>query len=203
MWQLNVNNYIAQSTDGSLKLKGGSFVTEIWQKGTNRLRPLGLHVIAKAQIEYYVNGTNPVAYLLDNANVNDMCLVCTKGSTYKSMVQKNSYGDEELGKVSRVLAVTDENLGVVKKQKIVNGQLREDTCAQCPPHALIMNDDLANYVIEGPRNNRTITNIVTNEWWNIDYRFYVEELEKVLNIPWFELHHNELKPITKFNLGGV
>lgn len=203
LWQLNVNNYIAQSTDGSLKLKGGSFVTEIWQKGTNRLRPLGLHVIAKAQIEYYVNGVNPVAYLLDNTNVNDMCLVCTKGSTYKSMVQKNSYGDEELGKVSRVLAVTDENLGVVKKQKIVNGQLREDTCAQCPPHALIMNDDLANYVIEGPRNNRTITNIVTNDWWNIDYRFYVEELEKVLNIPWFELHHNELKPITKFNLGGV
>ena len=203
LWQLNVNNYIAQSTDGSLKLKGGSFVTEIWQKGTNRLRPLGLHVIAKAQIEYYVNGVNPVAYLLDNTNVNDMCLVCTKGGTYKSMVQKNVDGDEELGKVSRVLAVTDENLGVVKKQKIVNGQLREDTCAQCPPHALIMNDDLANYVIEGPRNNRTITNIVTNEWWNIDYRFYVEELEKVLNIPWFELHHNELKPITKFNLGGV
>ena len=132
-----------------------------------------------------------------------MCLVCTKGGTYKSMVQKNIDGDEELGKVSRVLAVTDENLGVVKKQKIVNGQLREDTCAQCPPHALIMNDDLANYVIEGPRNNRTITNIVTNEWWNIDYHFYVEELEKVLNIPWFELHHNELKPITKFNLGGV
>lgn len=203
LWQLNVNNYIAQSTDGSLKLKGGSFVTEIWQKGTNRLRPLGLHVIAKAQIEYYVNGVNPVAYLLDNTNVNDMCLVCTKGGTYKSMVQKNVDGDEELGKVSRVLAVTDENLGVVKKQKIVNGQLREDTCAQCPPHALIMNDDLANYVIEGPRNNRTITNIVTNEWWNIDYHFYVEELEKVLNIPWFELHHNELKPITKFNLGGV
>lgn len=203
LWQLNVNNYIAQSTDGSLKLKGGSFVTEIWQKGTNRLRPLGLHVIAKAQIEYYVNGTNPVAYLLDNANVNDMCLVCTKGGTYKSMVQKNADGDDELGKVSRVLAVTDERLGVVKKQKMVDGVLREDTCAQCPPHALVMNDDLANYVIEGPRNNRTITNIVTNEWWNIDYHFYVEELEKVLNIPWFELHHDELKPTTKFNLGGV
>lgn len=203
LWQLNVNNYIAQSTDGSLKLKGGSFVTEIWQKGTNRLRPLGLHVIAKAQIEYYVNGTNPIAYLLDNANVNDMCLVCTKGGTYKSMVQKNADGDDELGKVSRVLAVTDERLGVVKKQKMVDGILREDTCAQCPPHALVMNDDLANYVIEGPRNNRTITNIVTNEWWNIDYHFYVEELEKVLNIPWFELHHDELKPTTKFNLGGV
>lgn len=203
LWQLNVNNYIAQSTDGSLKLKGGSFVTEIWQKGTNRLRPLGLHVIAKAQIEYYVNGTNPIAYLLDNANVNDMCLVCTKGDKYKSMVQKNADGDDKLGKVSRVLAVTDERLGVVKKQKMVDGVLREDTCAQCPPHALVMNDDLANYVIEGPRNNRTITNIMTAETYNIDYNFYVEELEKVLNISWFELHHNELKLTNKFNLGGV
>ena len=186
-----------------MKLKGGSFITEIWQKGTNRLRPLGLHAIAKAQIEYYVNGTNPIAYLLDNTNVNDMCLVCTKGGTYKAMVQKNPAGDIELGKVGRVLAVTDETLGVIKKQKTVNGQLREDTCAQCPPHALVMNDDLNNYIIEGPRSNRCIRNIETNETYKIDYSFYVNELEKVLNIYWFELHHNDLKQISKFNLGGV
>lgn len=203
LWQLNVNNYIAQSTDNSLKLKGGSFVTEIWQRGTNRLRPLGLHVIAKAQIEYYVNGKNPIEYLLDNENVNDMCLVCTKGGTYKAMVHKTASGDIELGKVGRVMAVTSEEFGVVKKQKTVNGQLREDTCAQCPPHALIMNDDLANYVIEGPRSRRFITNVITNESWPIDYSFYVEELESVLNIKWFELHHNDLKQITKFDLGGV
>ena len=203
LWQLNVNNYIAQSVDDSLKLKGGSFVTEIWQKGTNKIRPLGLHVIAKAQIEYYVNKKNPILYLLENTNVNDMCLVCTKGGTYRSMVQKNVWGDDELGKVGRVLAITDERFGVLKKQKVVNDVLREDTCAQCPPHALVMNDDLSNYVIEGPRNSRVIRNIETTESWDIDYSYYVSELEKAMNIKWFELHHGEIKLTNKFDLGGV
>ena len=198
LWQLNVNNYIAQSVDDSLKLKGGSFVTEIWQKGTNKIRPLTTHVIAKAQIEFYVYKKNPLKYLLENTNVNDMCLVCTKGGTYKSMVLKTVNGDIELGKVGRVLAISDKTVGVVKKQKYIDGVLREDTCASCPPHALIMNDDLANYKIE----NRQIKNIETNEHWPIDYEYYAEELEKALDIVWFELHHDNITQTHKFDLGG-
>jgi hypothetical protein len=44
---------------------------------------------------------------------------------------------------------------------------------------------------------------MTGESYNIDYNFYVEELESVINIPWFELHHGELKLTDKFNLGGI
>ena len=39
IWQLNVNNYIAISSEGKDKLKGKSFVTSIWQPGYNKVRP--------------------------------------------------------------------------------------------------------------------------------------------------------------------
>lgn len=207
LWQLNVNNYIAQSTDNSLKLKGGSFVTEIWQKGTNRLRPLGIHAVAKAQIEFYVNKVNPIKYLLETNNVNDLALVCTKGGSYFDMVHKTDEGDISIGKVGRVIAVTNTEYGVVKKLKnsTKDGQtyIREDSCAQCPPHALVVNDALSNYEIIGPINNRKLRNKNTLQEWSIDYSYYVEELENVLNIKWCELHHETMFPINKFDIGGV
>lgn len=206
LWQLNVNNYIAEDISGKLKLKGGAFVTEIWQKGTNRIRPLSNHIIAKAQIEYYVKGTNPVAYILDNNNVRDMCLVCTKGNTYPRIVLKTeTLGDIELGKLSRVMAIKSNEYGVVKKQKYnPDGSLREDTCAGCPPHALVMNDNLDNYIIEGPRSNRIIYNKNNpTEYYDIDYSYYVEELEKALDIIWYELKDGQFIYTKKFNLGGV
>lgn len=203
LWQLNVNNYIAQSDDGELKVKGGSFVTDIWQKGTNRLRPLGNHVIAKAQIKFYTENINPIAYLLHNENVNDLCLVCTKGPSYFSLVQKNKDNDIELGKVSRVIAIKNDNYGPIKKQKYVDGVLREDTCSNCPEHALVVNDKLSNYIIEGPINNRVIKNKITKESWQIDYEFYVDLLESAMNIHWFQLTPSGFNLIHNFDLGGA
>jgi hypothetical protein len=117
IWQLNVNNYIAIDINGKQKLKGNSFITTIFQPGYNKVRPLGSHVIAKAQIEFYVNKTNPVEYLLKHDTVADFCVTCTKGGTYHAMVQKNRDGDLMMGKVARVIGTTTEKYGVVKKQK--------------------------------------------------------------------------------------
>lgn len=195
LWQLNVNNYIAVHPNGEIKNKGGAFVDSVYQKGTNKLRPLGNFIIQKAQTEFYVNGKNPLEYLLNSTNVSDFCLTCTKGPTYKSMVQYVDYNGQseiQLGKVSRVIAVTNKEFGVIKKRKIG----KEDTCADCPPHPLILNDNLQHYKIE----NQTISNNYDYNCYNIDYAYYARLLDKALDIPWFEMKDESFKLTTKFNL---
>lgn len=200
IWQLNVNNYIAINIDGQDKLKGKSFVTSIWQPGHCIIRPLGNHVIAKCQYEFYVNKANPVKILLEHDIVHDFALTCTKGNTYSKMVQKTRDGDIELGKVARVVATTTEKYGEVRKHKVVNGRLSEDLVANCPPHTWIVNDSLLNYKIEGPANDRRITH-TSGMSAKLDLNYYARLLNKALDIPWYKLKNGKLLYTLEFNLG--
>lgn len=205
LWQLNVNNYIAVHPDGEIKNKGGAFVLSIYQSGTNKLRPLGNYCIPRAQIDWLVKRENPVQNLLNNTNVEDFCLACTKGPTYDTMIQYMSDGTStNLGKVSRVIAVTDIRYGTIKKQGIVKrsstnkraGDLKEDSIALCPPHPLVINDALYNYKIE----NRKLICIPTGKSWNIDYAYYARELDKALNISWYSIINDKVEFTKQFNL---
>lgn len=196
LWQLNVNNYVAVHPDGEVKNKGGSFVIDVFQKGTNKLRPLGNYCIPKAQMDFYVKGINPVQHLLDNTNVEDFCLTCTKGPTFRNMVQQNEGGEIELGKVARVIAVTDEYLGPIKKVKYKDNVKSENTIPLCPEHPLVVNDDLKHYSIKNGR----LYNNYTGEDWEIDYNYYAGELDSALNVPWYEMKNDSFKITTAFNL---
>lgn len=208
LWQLNVNNYIAvhditKPIEGdNLKNKGGTFVTTIYEP-TNKLRPLGNYCIPKAQIAFYTEKKNPLKHLLDNTNVEDFCLTCTKGPTYDSMIQYNKNGVVTLGKVGRVIAVTDTNFGVIKKRKVTKkattnipaGTVKEDTVADCPPHPLPVNDALYNYYIK----NRKLHH-VDGRSWDIDYAYYARLLDNVLDIKWYSLVGESLTETKEFNL---
>lgn len=212
IWQCNVNNYIAVDKNGAMKdiigdedtkSKGKKFLAEIWQRGTNRIRPLGIHIIAKCQIAFYLNKTNPIQMLLEHDNVNDFVLTCTKGPTYHALVQKNRDGDLKLGKVARVIATTTQKYGQLKKQKMVEGKLQEDLCALCPDHTWIMNDALYNYHFEGTLNDRELVHTPTGMRAKIDWGYYAERLDEVLDIPWFKLKNNRLVMTNEFNLQEV
>lgn len=197
LWQLNVNNYVAVHPNGEVKNKGGAFIDTVYQKGTNKLRPLGNFCVQKAQMNFYTRGTNPIIELLNNTNVSDFCLTCTKGPTYKNMVQYFEDGTVvELGKVGRCIAIEDKNHGFIKKRKTFKGAIKEDLVALCPPHPVIINDDLKNYKIE----NKQLIHIPTGDKWNIDYAYYARELDKALDIPWFKLKNEEFKLTKEFNL---
>ena len=203
LWQLNVNNYIAVHPDGEVKNKGGAFVTTVYQKGTNKLRPLGNYCVAKAQMDFLINGTNPVKHLLNNTKVEDFCLTCTKGPTYKYMEQRNLDETIILGKVSRVIAVENEEFGEIKKiginrrkDSIHYGEIKEDGVALCPPHPLVVNDDLKNYYIK----DGILYNKNTSEYWNIDYAYYCRELDKALDMPWYSMVNDKYEFTNKFNL---
>ena len=207
LWQLNVNNYVAVHPDGEVKNKGGSFVMTVFQAGTNKLRPWGNYCIPRAQIDWFVKRKNPVKSLLDNTTVEDFCLTCTKGPTYSTMVQYNKDGVEVLGKVARVIAVTDENLGVIKKRGTVKGargerkpgDLKEDCVALCPPHPLVINDALYNYHIEKIDNKMYLIH-EDGHRWTIDYAYYARELDKALNISWYSIINDKCGFTKEFNL---
>lgn len=200
IWQLNVNNYIAINLDGKDKLKGKSFVTSIWQPGYNKVRPLGNHVIAKCQYEFYVNKTNPIEMLLKHDKVDDFVLTATKGNTYNGMVHKTIRGEESLGKVARLIATESTEYGDVRKIKVEHGQIvARDLVANCPSHAIVVNDALYNYTIEGPMHARVLKH-VSGKIIPIDMAYYAELLGGVLDIPWVMLKNGKLVHTTRFNL---
>lgn len=198
LWQLNVNNYIALDANGKDKLKGKTFVNSIYQKGYNKVRPLGNHIIAKCQYDWYVKKRNPIKKLLEHTKVDDFVLTATKGPTYRGMVHETKFGDMPLGRVSRIVAVTNTNLGEVRKLK----DAKRDLVANCPPHALIVNDALYNYKIEGTYQCRTITNTETGHVEELDMNYYAELLDRVLDISWYKLKGGKMTATTEFNLGG-
>lgn len=202
IWQLNVNNYIALNADGKDKLKGKSFITSIWQKGTNKVRPLGNHIIARCQYEWYVNKRNPVQMLLEHTKVDDFMLCCTKGSTYDKMIQETTKGPIELGKVTRVIATTTEKYGVIKKLKLdAQGNVigSGDTCAGCPPHTWVINDALYNYHLEGGYTNRRLVH-KDGSSAEVDMNYYCRLLDDKLNVHWYKFHKGQLTYTREFNL---
>lgn len=205
IWQLNVNNYIAIDSEKPERpiVKGQTFVQSIYQIGYNQVRTLSNHIIAKAHVQYYVNGVNPVQYVIDETLVNDFVLTAFKGPTYYGMIHETANGDIPLGRVARVIAVEDTTLGQVRKLKHNANGIARDLVASCPPHALIVNDALENYVISGDVHDKSITHIPTGNSWKIDLSYYAGQLNRVLDIPWVELHKEKINFITKFNLGGV
>lgn len=207
LWQLNVNNYLASKENGSVKAKGAAFITSVHQEYGNRVRPLHNHCVVMACIEYLTKGTNPFEYIRNLDLVEKFCLCCTKGGTYSDMVQYNKDETVNLGKVSRVIAVKNENFGIIKKIKTIKketknqkiGDVKEDSIPLCPPHPLVINDALYNYEISNDKLHRKST----NEQWEIDYEYYDEQIRNALDFVWFELENLELKEINKFNLDGI
>lgn len=195
IWQLNVNNYIALDVDGNDKKKGKTFVTSIWQPGTNKIRPLGYHVLAKAQYEFYVKGTNPIKFLLEHDEVNDFVMSATKGPTYYGMVHTINNVEYELGRVSRVIAVDNDKYGEVRKIKAG----AKDLVANCPPHAYIVDDALTDYYIEGNYNNRSI---VHKDGYreNLDMLFYSTLLQNLLDKTWYKLKDGAITATNQFSL---
>lgn len=204
VWQLNVNNYIAQEVGGKIKLKGKSFVTSIYQKGYNKVRPLGYHVLAKARQEFYVHGKNPIKFMLEHTNVNDFAMNATKGSTYYGMSYTMNGKEHELGRVARIMAVDNPNYGDVRKLKLkkVGSQniIAKDLVANCPPHTLIVNDALINYHIEGDYSNRSIVHNTTGKREKIDFLFYTRLLERVLDKTWYKLKDGKMTITNELSL---
>lgn len=137
IFQKDVNNYVMQTADGKIKVKGG-YVTNY--KGGD-FENASLTIVAKAIVEYLLNGV-PVEDTIHRAtDILDFQIIAKTGRTYDCTVQEVGGELIEVQRVNRVYASPNQTLGTLYKlKKEVN---RKDKIANLPDHCLIDNGNKA------------------------------------------------------------
>lgn len=132
--QSDVNNYIAVFDSGKIERKGGA-VKE------SKPCDYDLPIVKNAVVEYFVNGTDPVDYIMKEQRLMPFMKTYKLSSAYDRVL----YGDEEQqGKVFRVFASRSRRDDCLYKQK--NGKNKEKF-AGCPLHCKIVNEDIRNTTV--------------------------------------------------------
>ena len=149
--QKDVNNYIGIKSDGHTKGKGG-FVS--LAEGGN-YKTNSLQIVAKAVVEYLVNGIKPEKTIGDCKDIFAFQQIVKTGGTYEGSYHYVNGEREPLQKVNRIYAVKDHKYGQVVKgkwitEKKIKGEVvkvdppiwQEDTVSECPDHAFIDNENV-------------------------------------------------------------
>lgn len=132
--QSDVNNYIAVFDSGKIERKGGAVKA-------SKPCDYDLPIVKDAVVEYFVNGTDPVEYIMTEQRLMPFMRTYKLSSAYDRVL----YGDEEQqGKVFRVFASRSRRDDCLYKQK--NGKNKEKF-AGCPTHCKIVNEDIRNTTV--------------------------------------------------------
>lgn len=176
IWQRDVNNYLLVMTNGKVKRKGGWLNDTIYRPGYVTLASLQAFVCTKAAQKYLLNKESVFKNIVSCTNLNDFAMVCTKGPTYRGVIQMMGNGTErELFKANRVIATIDENYGLIYKYKIYKGERRLAKMPNIPEHCLPVNEDLSSYYFRKDIQPR------------LDYSYYIMRTADLLDIPWQQL----------------
>lgn len=187
IWQRDVNNYLLIKEDGEIKSKGAWLNDKIERPGYVNVSPLTAFVCAKAIKNYLVNGGDIVEYIVNDRDLRDFAIVCTKGPTFKGVVQRFSDGTEvQLYKCNRVVASKDINAGKIYKYKVRLDKISYNQMPNIPEHCLLINDDLRNYNFNEIKKQ-------------LDYNYYLNRCADMLDIDWTQLKGVELLSINKFH----
>lgn len=191
IWQRDVNNYLMLINDkGKIKTKkkGGWLNDTYYRPGTMKLASANAFVCTKAVSNYLTNGTDIVESIVNNTNLQDFTITCTKGPTYRGVIQRFNDGTEkQLFKANRVVATKDKNAGLIYKYKMYKGELSYAKMPSIPEHCLLVNDDLSKY------------NFQKDIMPTLDYMYYIERCADLLDMTWYQLEHTSLKQTNKFN----
>ena len=181
IWQRDVNNYLLVMTNGKVKRKGGWLNDTIYRPGYVTLASLQAFVCTKAAQKYLLNKESVFKNIVSCTNLNDFAMVCTKGPTYRGVIQMMGNGTErELFKANRVIATIDENYGLIYKYKIYKGERRLAKMPNIPEHCLPVNEDLSSYDFHKDIQPR------------LDYSYYIMRTADLLDIPWQQLVGKEV-----------
>lgn len=187
IWQKNVNNYLLVKENGKTKSKGLWLKDNIYQPGTVKLSPLAAHVCQKAATEFLLYGTDIIKYIVGHNNLNDFVMTCTKGPTYRGVVQRYENGmEEELFKCNRVIASKTKSLGKIYKYKVYKGEVRYAQMPNIPDNCKLVNNDLNSYNFNEVKKD-------------LDYMYYITRTMDLLDIEWKTLYDNKLIKIDKFD----
>ena len=189
IWQRDVNNYLMIELDKGkeiIKCRGAWLKDYIHRVGGVRVTPLSAFVCAKAAKEWLINGKDIVESIVQNTDLTDFIITCTKGPTYRGVIQRLSNGMElELYKANRVIATTDTSLGRLYKIKMYKGNLSYTQMPNTPEHCKTMNEDLSTYNFADVKKE-------------LDYMYYVYRTLDLLDIQWKELSGNDFNITNRF-----
>lgn len=187
IWQKNVNNYLLVKENGKIKSKGLWLKDNIYQPGTVKLSPLAAHVCQKAATEFLLNGTDIIKYIVNHNNLSDFVMTCTKGPSYRGVVQRFDDGtQQELFKCNRVIASKTKSLGKIYKYKLYKGEVRYAQMPNIPDNCKLVNEDLKSYNFSDIKKD-------------LDYMYYIQRAMDLVDVEWKTLDNGKLIRIDKFD----
>lgn len=157
--QKDVNNYVEIPYEGKPKIKGGYLVRGIAPAGAFNVNN-NATIVAKAIVEYFVNGTSPEETINGCNDIFAFQLIAKAGSKYKEAYHLVEGKENPIQKVNRVYASKDSRYGKLFKVKAENDSTAK--IEMLPEHCIIDND-----------NHLTIE--------DVDKTFYIEMARKRIN----------------------
>lgn len=187
IWQRDVNNYLLLTSKGKQKIKGG-WLADTWRKPASvKIGTLSAFVCAKAVTQYLLTGKDIIKSIVENKNITDFVMTCTKGPTFKGVIQRFADGREvELFKCNRVLATKDTNAGMIYKWKNVKGIKSYYQMPNIPEHCKLMNKSLYSYNFDDIKPE-------------LDYMYYINRCADLLDMQWYELNGSQIFATNKFD----
>lgn len=174
IYQANVNNYLAVTSDGKVKFKGAIGLT-------NGLK-VSKAIVSNAFINYVVSGKDYREFIYECEELRQFQMITKTGWTFDDTIVRDSEGNEmKAQKVNRTFAIKDPNKAV-EIFKVKRGAVIEEE------GTTIVGDDSYTKGLPNAPEYYAIDNEAIGEGWitldDIDKEYYVNQVEDLLVI-WF------------------
>lgn len=136
--QRDVNNYILEKPDGSVKVKGGT----VSQFGGTSFVKNSLTICHEAIVRHLLYGESIADVIRSCDEMEKFQNVAKAGHTFDGTIWSRGGEDVKLHMCNRIFASSDKDDGMVYKYKIENGEEKRSKVPNCPEHAKVVNDRL-------------------------------------------------------------
>lgn len=174
IYQANVNNYLAVTSDGKVKFKGAIGLT-------NGLK-VSKAIVSNAFINYVVSGKDYKEFIYECDELRQFQMITKTGWTFDDTIVRDSEGNEmKAQKVNRTFAIKDPDKAV-EIFKVKRGAVIEEE------GTTIVGDDSYTKGLPNAPEYYAIDNAAIGEGWitldDIDKEYYINQVEYLL-VMWF------------------
>lgn len=180
IFQKDVNNYLAVTSDGKVKFKGAIGLT-------NGLK-VSKAIVSNAFINYVVGGKDYKEFINECDELRQFQMITKTGWTFDDTIVRDVYGNERKAqKVNRTFAIKDPNKAV-EIFKVKRGAVVEEE------GTTIVGDDSYTKGLPNAPEYYAIDNDAIGEGWitidDIDKAYYINQVEDLL-VLWFGTNWKE------------
>lgn len=180
IFQKDVNNYLAVTSDGKVKFKGAIGLTDGLK--------VSKAIVSNAFINYVVSGKDYKEFINDCDELRQYQMITKTGYTFDDTIVRDMNGNEtKAQKVNRTFAIKDPNKAV-EIFKVKRGAIIEEE------GTVIVGDDSYTKGLPNAPEYYAIDNAAIGEGWitldDIDKEYYINQVEDLL-VMWFGVNWKE------------